>query len=149
MLRRFIGAQTNCRISASPEFRIAVIDGMDLGSAVKHQRWRTRWKIHGWFGRRDKANWRSLAPFGRKGLSAHWIVQVFAVSKWRCAKCAGAALRTFPMNFNLVRDGARNVRRGGATLFVRYRARGCDLMRSVLGSSCVSSFRCQSSSHGT
>ena len=24
--------------------------------------------------RRDKANWRSLAPFGRKGLSAHWFL---------------------------------------------------------------------------
>jgi hypothetical protein len=35
----------------------------------------------------------------------------------------GAALRIFPMNFNLVRDGARNVHRGEATLFVRYRAR--------------------------
>ena len=47
----------------------------------------------------DKANWRSLAPFGRKGLSAHWILQVFATSKWRCATCAGAALRDFPDEF--------------------------------------------------
>jgi Transposase, Mutator family len=39
------------------------------------------------------------APFGRKGLSAHWILQVFAASKQRGARCAGAALRTFPMNF--------------------------------------------------
>jgi hypothetical protein len=30
---------------------------------------------------RDKANWRSRAPFCRKGLSAHWILQVFAASK--------------------------------------------------------------------
>jgi hypothetical protein len=74
-------------------------------------------------GRQDKANWRSLAPFGRKGLSAHWILQVFAASKWLSAMCAGAALRIFPMNFNLVRDGARNVPRSEATLFVRYRAR--------------------------
>ena len=72
---------------------------------------------------RDKANWRSLAPFGRKGLSAHWILQVFAASKRRGATCAGAALRTFPMNFNLLSDGARNVRRGEAPLFVRYHAR--------------------------
>jgi hypothetical protein len=72
---------------------------------------------------RDKANWRSLAPFGRKGLSAHWILQVFAASKWPSAMCTGAVLRIFPTNFNLVRDGARNVHRGEATLFVRYRAR--------------------------
>ena len=60
-------------------------------------------------GRLDKANYRSLAPVGRKGLSAHWFLQVFAASKWPRATCGGAALRTFPMNFNLVRDGARNV----------------------------------------
>jgi hypothetical protein len=56
--------------------------------------------------RPDKANWRSPAPFGRKGLSAHWFLQVFAASKWPGARCAGAARRTFPMNFNLPRDGA-------------------------------------------
>ena len=67
--------------------------------------------LHARLGRRDKANWRSLAPLGRKGLSAHWILQVLAASTWRGAKCVVAALRTFPMNFNLVRDGARNVRR--------------------------------------
>jgi len=61
-------------------------------------------------GRRDKANWRSLAPFGRKGLSAHWILQVSATSKRRGARCAGAAPQTFPMNFNLPSDGAGNVR---------------------------------------
>ena len=74
-------------------------------------------------GRQDKANWRSLAPFGRKGLSAHWNLQVFATSKRRGARCAGAAQRTFPMNFNTPSDGARNVRRGGAPLFLRHHAR--------------------------
>ena len=73
--------------------------------------------------RQDKANRRSLAPFGRKGLSAHWFLQVFAGSKQRGARCAGAALRTFPMNFNLPSDGARNVRQGGAPLFLRHHAR--------------------------
>ena len=63
-----------------------------------------------WDGGRDKANWRSLAPFGRKGLSAHWILQVSATSKRRGARCAGAAPQTFPMNFNLPSDGAGNVR---------------------------------------
>jgi len=33
----------------------------------------------------------------------------FATSKWPGAMCTGAALRTLPMNFNLVRDRARNV----------------------------------------
>jgi len=42
MLLRAIGAQTNYRISASAEFRIAVNGGMDLTSAAKHRRWRTR-----------------------------------------------------------------------------------------------------------
>jgi hypothetical protein len=91
-------------------------------------------------GRQDKANWRSRTPFGRKGLSAHWILQVFATSKQRGARCAGAALRTFPMNFNLPSDGARNVRPGGAPLFLCHHARWCDLMRSMLGSSCVGLF---------
>jgi hypothetical protein len=70
-------------------------------------------------GRRDKANWRSLAPFGRKGMSAHWFLRVFATSKWDGARCAGAALRIFLMSFNLRSDGARNVRRGGVPLFLR------------------------------
>ena len=74
-------------------------------------------------GRQDKANCRSLAPSGRKGLSAHWFLQVLAASKWRGARCVGAALRTFLINFNPPSDGARNVRLGGALLFVRYRAR--------------------------
>src|SRR5579863_2094974 len=95
-------------------------------------------------GRRDKANWRSLAPFGRKGLSAHWFLQVFAASKLRGATCADAALRTCPMNFNLVKDGARNVPRSEASLFVRHHARRCDLTRSTVSSSCVGSFRRQS-----
>jgi hypothetical protein len=77
-------------------------------------RWR---KMLGRLRRQDKANCRSLAPFGRKGLSAHWFLQIFATSKWRDARCAGGALRTFPVNFNLRSDGARNVRRGGAPLF--------------------------------
>ena len=79
--------------------------------------------LHARLGRRDKANWRSLAPFGRKGLSAHWILQVFATSKRRGAMCADAALRTFPMDINLPSDGARNVRRGGTPLFLRHHAR--------------------------
>src|SRR5882672_9569057 len=87
---------------------------------VKLRKWTLRTSDR---GGRDKANWRSLAPFGRKGLSAHWILQVFAASKRRGARCAGAALRTFPMNFNLPSDGARNVRRGGASLFLRHHAR--------------------------
>jgi len=74
-------------------------------------------------GRRDKANWRSLAPCGRKGLSAHWILQVFATSKWTGATCSDDAHRIFLMSFNLVGDGAHNVHRGGVTLFVRYPAR--------------------------
>jgi hypothetical protein len=72
--------------------------------------------------RQDKANWRSRTPFGRKGLSAHWFLQVFAASKWPSAMCTGAALRTLLINFNLVRDGAHNVHRGEAPLLVRYRA---------------------------
>ena len=82
-----------------------------------HRQWVRKCKTPDRLRRRDKANWRSLAPFGRKGLSAHWILQVFAASKWPSAMCAGAALRTFPMNFNLPSDGARNVRRGGARYF--------------------------------
>jgi hypothetical protein len=65
----------------------------------------------------DKANWGSLAPFGRKGLSAHWFLQVFAASKWRGARCAGVALCIFLMNFSTPSDGARNVRRVGARYF--------------------------------
>ena len=74
-------------------------------------------------GRRDKANWRSLAPFGRKGLSAHWILQVSAASQRRGARCAGVARLNFLFNFNLLSDGARNVRREGAPLFLRHHAR--------------------------
>ena len=102
---------------------------------------RIRTVTPGDLGWSDKANWRSLAPFGRKGLSAHWFLQVLAASKWRGARCAGVALRIFLMNFNPPSDGARNVRRGGILLFHRHHARWCDLMRSMLGSSCVSSFQ--------
>src|SRR5438105_15782934 len=55
--------------------------------------------LHARLGRRDKANCRSLAPFGRKGLSAHWFLQVFAASKRRGARCTGAAPTDFPDEF--------------------------------------------------
>jgi hypothetical protein len=60
--------------------------------------------------RQDKANWRSLAPCGRKGLSAHWFLQVGAAPFWHRAGCASAVLRVFLFDFNVPSDGYRNVR---------------------------------------
>jgi len=61
-------------------------------------------------GGQDKANWRSLAPLGRKGLSAHWFLHLAAPSERRLARCRAAALRNFLFNFNSSSDGFRNVR---------------------------------------
>jgi hypothetical protein len=61
-------------------------------------------------GRQDKANWRSLAPSGRKGLSAHCFLHLVAPSERRPARCRAAALRNFLFNFNSSSDGFRNVR---------------------------------------
>jgi len=52
------------------------------------------------------------------------------------------------MDFNRPSDGARNVRRWRVPLSVRHHARWCDLTRPMLGSSCTSAFRRQSSRHG-
>lgn len=61
-------------------------------------------------GRQDKANYRSPAPSGRKGLSAHWFLQVGAALFRHRTGCAGAAFRTFLIDFNRPSDAARNVR---------------------------------------
>ena len=37
--------------------------------------------------RQDKANWRSLAPSGRKSLSAHWFLHLATSSTGHRAKC--------------------------------------------------------------
>jgi hypothetical protein len=63
------------------------------------------------------------APCGRKVLSAHWFLQVGTALFWHHEGCARVALRIFLFDFNPPSDGARNVRRGGAILFFRYRAR--------------------------
>ena len=63
-------------------------------------------------GRPDKANWRSLAPFGRKGL-----VCTLVFASWRRHQNGTAQRVREPpfeissMDFNLPSDGARNVRR--------------------------------------
>ena len=61
-------------------------------------------------GGQDKANWRSLAPSGRKGLSAHWFLQVSAASEWHLGRWRGAAFRNFLFYFNSSSDGFCNVR---------------------------------------
>jgi hypothetical protein len=83
---------------------------MPVVRGVEEKR-RNELTLHARLGRRDKANWRSRASSGRKGLSAHWFLQVSAATEWHGARCASVALRAFLMHFNLPGDGNRNVRR--------------------------------------
>jgi hypothetical protein len=62
----------------------------------------------------DKANWRSLAPSGRKGLSAHWFSHLAAPSERHSARCHAAALRNFPFDFNCSSDGSAMCAEEGA-----------------------------------
>jgi len=68
-------------------------------------------------GSTAKANWRSLAPLGRKGVSAHWFLQLAMGLGRHRARRAGADLRIFVFDFSFPSDGARNVRREGILLF--------------------------------
>jgi hypothetical protein len=65
------------------------------------------------------------------------------------ARRAGADLSIFVFDFNFPSDRARNVRRGGISLFFVIVRVDAILTRSMLGSSFVGFFRCQSSRHGT
>jgi hypothetical protein len=57
-------------------------------------------------GGQDKANWRSLTPSGRKGLSAHWFLHLATPSERHSARWRAAALRSFLFDFNSSSDGS-------------------------------------------
>jgi hypothetical protein len=52
--------------------------------------------LHVRLGRPYKANWRSLAPCGRKVLSAHWFLHLAKPSGRHPATCAAGREKNFP-----------------------------------------------------